>query len=285
MFRNVLINENMKIIKRRLFWVEIALLGLIVMGILVALYITIGAARDGIGMPSEERLMLLEMITWTEALLNVLRFAGWDGFGPLFLIVLVGAVTAQEYTWRALHVCLARGVSRPLLATAKLTTFLISAVTIVLVVLLVGSLVTALTSMKINGSLQLGKLDLQLLFFSVLRTIFTLLPFGALTFLLAVASRSAVVAISGGLAYTLLLEPLIMQTIGLLDERWAKLGYYLPGSLAESLLSLNNAALAAGGSPGIGYVSPLNAAIGIGAWTLFFAGLSLWIFQRQDFTD
>ena len=42
MFWNVMLNENIKILKRRLFWVEIILLALIVLGILLALFITRG---------------------------------------------------------------------------------------------------------------------------------------------------------------------------------------------------------------------------------------------------
>jgi ABC-type transport system involved in multi-copper enzyme maturation permease subunit len=285
MFWKILANENTKILKRRLFWVEIALVALIVLGILLALYITVETNRNGTGLPSEERLMLLETITWPGALVNVLRLTGWDGFGPLFLIVLVGAVTAQEYTWRTLHLWLARGISRPILAIAKLTALLLAAMLIVLTALGTGGAITAIISTLINGSLHLGQLDLQHLFFSILGTTFTLLPYGALTFLLAVASRSAVVAISGGLAYTLLLESLIMQVIGLLGERLSQMVYYLPGSLANNLLTLNNATLADGSSSNLGLITPFQAAIGIGAWTLLFLGLSLWIFQKQDLAE
>lgn len=285
MFWNVLTNENTKIIKRKLFWVEIALVALIVIGLLLALYITIEINRNGTGLPSKEHLMVLETITWPAALVNILRLAGWDGFGPLFLIVLVGAVTAQEYTWRTLHLWLARGVPRPLLLIAKLTAFLLAAILIVMTALGAGGAITAIISMKINGSLYLGQLDLQHLFFSILRTIFTLLPYGSLVFLLAVASRSSVVAVSGGLAYAFLLENLFMQVIGFLGERFSQMVSYLPGSLANSLLTLNNATLATGGSTGNELITPFLASIGIAAWTLLFIDLSLWIFQRQDLAE
>jgi ABC-type transport system involved in multi-copper enzyme maturation permease subunit len=254
MFWNVLTNENTKIIKRKLFWVEIALVALIVIGLLLALYITIEINRNGTGLPSKERLMVLETITWPAALVNILRLAGWDGFGPLFLIVLVGAVTAQEYTWRTLHLWLARGVPRPLLLIAKLTAFLLAAILIVMTALGAGGAITAIISMKINGSLYLGQLDLQHLFFSILRTIFTLLPYG-------------------------------MQVIGFLGERFSQMVSYLPGSLANSLLTLNNATLATGGSTGNELITPFLASIGIAAWTLLFIDLSLWIFQRQDLAE
>ncbi|MGB7096674.1 MAG: ABC transporter permease subunit [Anaerolineales bacterium] len=285
MFWNVLVNENTKIIRRRLFWVEIALIALIVLGILIALYITVETNRNGSGLPSEERLMLLKTITWPDAWVNVLRLIGWDGFGPLFLIVLVGAATAQEYTWRTLHLWLSRGVSRPVLAIAKLTALFLAAMLVVLAALGTGGIAIAIFSIKINGSLYLEQLDLPNLLFSILRTTFTLLPYGALTFLLAVASRSTVVAISGGLVYALMLENLMMQFAGLLGERLSQMTQYLPGPLSNSLLALNNATLGTASSTEMSLVTPLYAAIGIGAWTLLFVCASLWIFQRQDLAE
>ena len=285
MFWKILANENTKILNRRLFWVEIALAALLVLGILLALYITIEINQNGSALPSEERLMLMKAITWPDGLVNVVELSGSNGFGGLFLIILVGAVTAQEYSWRTLHLWLSRGVSRPVLVIAKLTAFLLAAILLVLSALGTGSAVTAIISAKINGSLYLGQLDFPHLFFSVLRTTLTLLPYGSLTFLLAVASRSTVVAISGGLAYTLLIETLIIQVSGLLGERVAQVMQYLPGSLASSLSSLNNATLGTVGSAEVSLVDPLHAAIGLGVWTMLFLGLSLWIFQRQDLAE
>jgi ABC-type transport system involved in multi-copper enzyme maturation permease subunit len=112
-----------------------------------------------------------------------------------------------------------------------------------------------------------------------------LLPYGALTFLLAVASRSTVVAISGGLAYVLLIENILEQVIGLLEEPISQIMGFLPGSMARSLLTLNQASGGIASSIEAGSMSPMNAAIGIAAWTLFFLGLSLFIFNRQDLSE
>ena len=95
-------------------------------------------------------------LTWPEAWNNVIRLAGWDGFGPLFLIILVGAVTAQEYTWRTLHISLSRGISRPVLVMAKLTALFIAGLLIVSTVLAAGGITTAIFSKMINGSLNIA---------------------------------------------------------------------------------------------------------------------------------
>jgi len=285
MFWQILANENTKILRRRLFWVEIALVALIVIGLLLALYITVETNRNGAGLPSEERLMLLQTVTWPGALVTVLSLISGDGIGGLFLVILVGAVTAQEYTWRTLQLWLSRGIPRSLFVLAKFSALLLSAVLIVLAALITGSAITAYFSIQSNGSLPLEQVDFLHLVMSTIRTIYTLLPYGALTFLLAVASRSTVVAISGGLAYTLLLEDVLMQVSGLLGERLSQITAYLPGSLANSLLTLNQSTILIKSSLEVGSITPLQAGIGIGVWTLFFLGLSLWIFQRQDLSE
>ena len=99
MFWSVLVNENTKLIRRRLFWIEIFLVALIVLGILTALFITVETNRAGSGLLSDDRQMLLATLTWPEAWNNIIRLAGWDGIGPLFLMILIGAMTAQEYNW------------------------------------------------------------------------------------------------------------------------------------------------------------------------------------------
>jgi ABC-type transport system involved in multi-copper enzyme maturation permease subunit len=285
MFWNILQNENIKIFKRRLFWVEIILLALIVLGILLALFITVETNRNGSGLLSDERSILLETLTWPEAWNNVIRLAGWDGFGPWFLIILVGAVTAQEYTWRTLQISLSRGISRPLLVMAKLTALFIAGLLIVSTVLVVGGITTAIFSKMINGSLNLHQLDVSHMFSSIGRAIFTMLPYGCLAFFLAVASRSTVVAISGGLVYILVLENLITSSAGLLGEWCSQVVLYLPGGLANSLLILNDASLGLASSSEMNTVSPVHAVVGMTAWTLFFTGLSLWVFHRQDLAE
>lgn len=282
MFWKIVLNENTKIVRRKLFWVELILMALIVLGILGALYIAVEMNQDGSGLLSGERSMFLETLTWPEALNNVIGMAGWDGFGLLFLIVLVGAVTGQEYSWRTYHLPLSRGVSRTRLVIAKLSALFLAGLGFVLTVLLTGAIATAIFSVVINGSLHLEQLEFTQLLFSTLRAIFTMLPYGCLTFFLAVASRSTVVAISGGLAYTLFLENLFMQAGGLLGETISNILLYLPGGLANSLIALNNISLGDVGISVITEVPPLHAAIGIGGWTLLFLSLSLWVFQRQD---
>ena len=216
--------------------------------------------------------------------MNVLNFAGGNALGGLLFVVLVGAITAQEYNWRTMHLWLSRGIPRPLLGAAKFTALLLPALLIVLTALVTGGVISGIISAQIDGSLPLDQVNILQLFFSVTRTTYTLLPYGALTFLLAVASRSTVVAISGGLSYALLLESVLMQLLGLLGETLHSMTQYIPAALGNSLLALNQATDMVTSSPSSSSVIPLIAALGIAAWTLLFLGLSLLIIQRQDLT-
>ena len=277
MLRNVINNEHTKIFKRRMFWVELSLMALLVIGFQITLY----AVLRGSPMPAEVRLNLTQMLSWPNALVNILSYTGGDALGGLFITILVGAVTAQEYTWRTLQLWLSRGIPRLHLGLGKFAALLLPAFLIVLTAVVIGGVMTVILSAQVYGSLQFEQLDFLHLAFSILRTTYTLLPYAAFTFLLAVASRSTVVAISGGLAYVLLIENILTQVLGLFDEPISQINAFLPGSMAKSLMSLNQAP----GGVVPGYLIPMNAAIGIGIWILFFLGLSLFIFRRQDLSE
>ena len=218
MFWHLLSTENTKIVRRRMLWVVLALIALMVLVIELVIFGTIEKGLSGTAMPAEDRLNVLQTITWPGALVNVLTMIGGNAFGGLFFVILVGAVTSQEYSWRTLHLWLSRGVPRPTLRLANFAALITPALLIVLTALVAGGVITAIISFNINNTLHLDQMNFSQLFLSVLRTAYTLLPYGALTYFLAVISRSTVVAVSGGLAYVLLLENILIQMLGLLRE-------------------------------------------------------------------
>jgi ABC-type transport system involved in multi-copper enzyme maturation permease subunit len=284
MFLPVLSIERTKITRRSMFRVLLVLIAIIVLIIQLVLFGTYENGIKGLAIPKEERLSLAEAVTWPEALVNILTYTSGNTFGGLFFVILVGALTASEYTWRTMQLWLSRGVSRSLLIIAKFTVLLLPAMVLVVVAFIMGAFTTALTSVHINGTLNLDQLDTIQTALSVLRTACTLLPYGALTFFLAVVSRSTVVAIGGGLSYVLLFESLLMQLRGLLGEPLRDLVQFLPNRLSENLLVANQLALGVERSTTSG-LDPWAAAIGIGCWTLLFLGLSLWAFMRQDLSQ
>ena len=175
--------------------------------------------------------------------MNALSFGGGNSLGGLLVIVLIGAVTAQEYTWRTMHLWLSRGIPRPVLMGAKFVAILLPIFLFVVTPLLVGGGLTAIFTLQIDKSLPFGQINWWHLAMSVLRTAYTLLPYATLTFMLAIVTRSTAAAIGIGLAYTLLVESIASTVFPLLGGILAKIVVYLPGSLAEGVLKLNETAM------------------------------------------
>jgi hypothetical protein len=111
----------------------------------------------------------------------------------------------------------------------------------------------------------------------------SLLPYAALGLLLAVAARSTVVALGGGMAYALLLEPLLVQLMPLLGEGWANVTGYFPNALGRSLnAGMSNLIAAGGAAPAIEGLSPAMAALLLAGYAVVMLTTAVIIFQRQD---
>lgn len=286
MFWNILSIENTKNLRRALLWVELIALALLVVLIITFLYIaTQSSLPENVTISSDDLHQIPQLVTWPGALTFALQSAAGSSLGVLLLVVFVGAVTAQEYTWHTLRLWLSRGVPRPLLVIAKFAALIVPALALVLAALFSGAGISAVFSWQINGSLHLDQLDILQLCLSILRTAYTLMPYAALTFLLAIASRSAVIAVGGGLAFAMFLESIVMQMLQMGNGILNKLTAYLPAALSDILLNLNQTMIKGGNVTRAGSVTNLSAILGIAAWTCLFVGLSLWIFQRQDLTD
>ena len=281
MFWNLLAIENTKNLKHRLLRVELILLALLVMSILFFLYASVHGTPDGVTISDEDFAKIPHLVTWPGALVFALHFVVGT---KLLLIAFVGAVTAQEYTWRTFPLWLSRGTPRPLLLAAKFTALLIPIFAFIVVALLSGAVVSAILSMQIHGTLHLDQVNFWQLGLSAIRTAYSLLPYVALTFLLAIATRSAVAAIGGSLAYGLIIESVLVQSLALQTASVGQLAKFLPTMLADSLLALNQIipGLEEGEQPLL--ADPVTATLGIAVWTISLFALALWIFRRQDFT-
>lgn len=289
MFTNLLTNERHKMMQRPMFWVVLVIMAILVLcsqGAIFAMLKLEIASQE----PSAEIIEgFNSFITWPEALTNVLGFAGGNQFGGLLLVILVGAITAQEYGWRTMHLWLSKGISRPMLMGAKLLNLLLPAFLIVLVTALTGGIITGLLSLILSGPLPVDQVDFLAWGLSILRVTYTLLPYGALAFFLAVAFRSPVVAIGGSLAYTLLIEGIVIQLLSFAGGVIGQIGQYLPGGMANSLLLQNRAGhltvVVNNQTADLAMLDPIPAAIGIGLWTLLFAALAVGLFSRQDLAE
>jgi ABC-type transport system involved in multi-copper enzyme maturation permease subunit len=290
MFWNILSIENTKILKRRMLWIEMAILAVLIIALYSIIYAQL-VDRNTQRMPYQARSELLRVVTWPSALQNVLGFGSGNSLGGLLVIILTGTVTAQEYTWRTMQLWLSRGLPRPMLLGAKFVAMLFPVILFVVTPLIVGGGLTAIFTLHMDKSLPLGQIDWWHLVLSMLRTAYTLLPYATLTFMLAIVTRSTAAAIGIGMAYTLLVEGVASIIFTLLGGALRDIVAYLPGSLAESVLKLNQAEMAGrmistgNGINMIKNIDPIPAAIGIALWTVLFFGVAVWSFRRKDMAD
>lgn len=281
MFWQVINAEQSKIFKRRILWIELGLLALAMTILYVVAYTVVSGGSSG-QVPPEA---IEGSLTWPEGLKGALSFAAGPNLGGILTIVLVGAVVAQEYTWGTLQLWLSRGIPRPLFLSVKFLALLLPAFFIVLTALLVGGVLSAAFSLYFLGGIPFSQVAWGELGWNVLVFTYSLLPYAALTFFLAVASRSTVVSIGGGLTYALLLEGIILQLIGTLGGVWGEIGRYVPGGLARGMLAIDsgiNVQVGGESVERIQFLEPTTAAIGIALYILIFVGASLLIFRRQD---
>ncbi len=285
MFWQMVSVEQKKLTQRKILWIELAIVA--AAAVLIPLVIYLASQGDGSGNlvittdgPVEH------MIAWPQALNLGIGLASGGGLGGLLIVILIGTLTAQEYGWRTMQLWLSNGISRPMLLLAKFAIVLLPALLFVLAPFVTGALATAVFTQNIQGSLPFAQVDWWQAALSILRTAYTLLPYAALTFLLAIASRSTVVAVGGGLAYTLLIEGVLMQLLGLVGGTWAKVGQYLPAGLSNNLAALNRVSAQTGNSlvPPENGLSGETAVIGIALYTLLFVSLAVLTFRRQDLT-
>ncbi len=285
MFWQMVSVEQKKLTRRKILWIELAVVA--AAAVLIPLVIYLASQGDG----SSNVVVTTDgpvddMYTWPLALNLGIGLASGGGLGGLLIVILIGTLTAQEYGWRTMQLWLSNGISRPVLLLAKFVIILLPALLFVLAPFVTGALTTAVFTQNLQGSLPFAEVDWWQAALSILRTAYTLLPYAALTFLLAIASRSTVAAVGGGLAYTLLIEGVLIQLLGLVGGTWAKVGQYLPAGLSNSLASLNRVSAEAGSSlvTPAGGVGTETAVIGIALYTVLFVGLAILAFRRQDLT-
>jgi ABC-type transport system involved in multi-copper enzyme maturation permease subunit len=286
MLANAFRMELTKVFRRRMTWVLVTILVLLVAGMYLALYAVLqDALSEPVAVP-EKIEALRAMLSWPQAFSSLLGYTGGTGLGGILLVVLAGAVMAQEYSWRTAHLWLSRGLPRSAFLLGKYAVLVVAALLVVLTAVLVGTLLTAWFTHQLTGSLSLAGLNMAELALSVLRTAYTLLPYIGLTFLVAVLTRSTAAAIGVGLAYTLLVENILVQLLGLAGGMWADIARYAPGSLAATLMQTNHRLVEVDLGSGVnaGLPSPWAAAGGVALYAVAFLGLSLWAFRRQNLT-
>ncbi len=279
MFLNILRMECDKVFRRKLLWIGLVLaITPMVIAFVALLHISHTATA-------------LSYWLWPGGLTSALAFA--DGFSPGYgysaylLAVVVGVVTAQEYSWRTMQLWLSHGISRPMLFFAKIMLAFVTLLLVVFAFLLVGGVTSVVFSYQVHGGIDSNHLDIGQLFLSYIRTCYGILPYVGLTFLLVVLTRSSVIAITGSILFMLAIELPLTALVPLLGANFAHIAQYLPAGLAQSMNEQNYSAahLTMPALISAGHPSTAIATICIAAYTSILLGCSLWVLQRQDLTN
>lgn len=285
MLWNLYSNENTKLFRRALYWVGLAVLFGMGMAIFGFLYAAVQIPALSQNIPPEQIVMFKGMLTWPASFYTALQL-NWSSIsvGGLLAFLLVGVVTAQEYPWRTLNLTVGHGTPRAQVLAAKLlSVFTAIAGWMVILMLAVGAF-TAFTSRQFAGGPDISSVNFGHLGMSILRQLLALTPYVALTFCLAVATRSAVAAIGVAAGFSLIVEPLIIQLNMIAGGGLSGVTAYLPMMLSQTLLKANESG-AAGMIGAGGGMNPGTAAAAIAVYTGVFLLSAFVIFRRQDLSS
>ncbi|HEY0755467.1 MAG TPA: ABC transporter permease [Ktedonobacteraceae bacterium] len=279
MFWHILRMESAKVFRRRLLWIGLPM-ALIPMVIAFISFFNLNHSA------SFSRYWVLPG-GFTSALAFANGYSPGFGYAVYLLAVVVGVVTAQEYSWRTMQLWLSHGIPRTSLLLAKFVLSTAGILLTTLAFLLIGGLISLILTYQPHGGTNGDAFDSATLFLSYLRTCYAMLPYVSLTFLLVVLSRSAAVAISGLVLFMLALELPLTALLPLMGKGGALAAQFLPAGLAQSMNQQNYTAahLTVTTLISAGHIAPLAAAACIALYTLTFFGSALWIFQRQNLTN
>ncbi len=279
--------EARKLFGRMLVWTEIGILAFLVVIVHVALIVTLQNPDPG-QIPPAAREALRHMFYWPQALNNALTLANGGELGGMFVVVLVAAFVAQEYTWHTVHLWLSRGVPRARYLLAKFAAVFPALGLLVLTALVAGAAITGVYTYTSQGALPLAEIDLLTLARNMVYMLITLLPYAALALLLAVVSRSTTVTIGIGLGYTLVVENMLVELLTLVSPGAARVARYTPTMLAKSLAQAasTSAQVQVGlqTPSAISLVEPTWAAALLCLYAVGLTALAVWWFRRQDVT-
>ena len=266
MFLRQVFIETRKTFKHPALWLGLAALAfLLASAILISHFQIMNSYEDGSGGLEKD-------------LLHSLAFFNW--LGILVYAVIGAVIVVFDYTDRSMQLWLTRGVSRPVLLSARIATILLfSLLTICFAVAVILGL-GAVSRSLFFGTVEASNLNLPALLPAILRIFWSSLPYLALSVLLGIISRSPFVAAGGTIVYGSVVE----QFIPALSARAPWLARYLPGSLSHVLQSHNSAldlsTLPLSTEPML--MPELQVVLLIGNIFLLLSMTSFIIFSRQD---
>jgi ABC-type transport system involved in multi-copper enzyme maturation permease subunit len=283
MLWNLYLNENIKLFRRSLYWVGLAILAAFQLAILGLFFAVIKIPALSQTQTPEILASIQSSLSWPAAFYSALQLSGTSiGVGGLLALVLVGVVVAQEYPWRTLNLVVGRGIPRSRILAAKILSIFTALTGWMAILMAVVGVVTAILTRLIGAEWNPGGTNFADLGISILRVILALGPYVALAFCLAVATRSMVAAIGVVAGFSLIVEPLIVQLFTIMGGGMSRVAAYLPMMLSMTLLKANGQTMMVT-APGA--MDPTAAAAVIAAYTGVFLLAAFLIFRRQDLSS
>jgi ABC-type transport system involved in multi-copper enzyme maturation permease subunit len=204
-----------------------------------------------------------------------------SGLGSVMLIVFSASHVGTEFGWGTLRTLLAHGAGRSAFLSAKLLSIALFAVLLMFVgviAAIVGSYVTAAIA-SADGS----GLDLSAIASAAARGYYALLPYMALTALIAVWSRSAGAGIGAGLV-VYFTEGLVAQLLVSFNREYASIVNYGLSRNASALTRVAGSTTAVGDPSAIALPDQGQAALVLAIYTVVFVALAFWRLRTRDIT-
>ncbi len=285
MLRSMLRIERTKLYGRKTLWIELALVAVITV-LLFGLILLIQSLEE---IPKAERELIASLLTLPNGVKVSLALSSNQMLGGLLMIVLVSMVVAQEYTWQSYTLPVRAGIPRLLIVLSKFLTLLLPALLLAFTALGIGLIMSALVTLTVEGQIDVSRINIVDLLLSTLITAYSLLPYMALTFMIAVLTRSLAASLSVVAGYVFLVEGLVPPLLSLFGGAVAQIALLMPGQLANALLNAtgqtSNMQIGTDAPPAaFSGADPAVAVIGIAAYTVIFLAVAAIQFQRQDLT-
>ena len=223
--------ELLALFRRPLYWgTALAVSGFSVL-LQGLLYLSIQHANN---LPVEALNAAKQSMAWPQSLSTGLEMIAPQALGGLAVLVLSTLFVAQEYSWGSLALVVSRGTARLTWLLSKGVALVIGIIGLLGIQLAVAGVFGILVTAG-NSASQARQHAFGIAAFAqnAVVVLYGLIPYAALGVLLAVATRSAAVALGIGLGYTLLVEPLLAALSGNLLPKW--MGQYLLRTLGEAL--------------------------------------------------
>ena len=209
-------------------------------------------------------------------------------WGSMLVGILTASVIGTEYSWGTARQALLRGQTRSEYLTLKLIGLVMMASVGLLAALGIGILfslmASALVSEEVGGSISFGAAILM-----VLRTGYTIIPYGLLAFALTTVSRSTTLGVAGSVIFVVL-EAITIAVFSGIGTAWSETARaFLPGHNVAAILSANRIDEGAFFSLApreqllpVSLPDPAVAALVLALYCLVFLAISYAVFQRRD---